>query len=113
MLAWKAARDKQRKIDAIKNKKDHGFVVKHVMHSPAKYLVSERTTNGTKKGSKQEQKQTDKPSRRITRSCTNNMRKIQIESKVDKVREICVTDSGIWLLNSFTSFPLRFVDRIE
>ena len=92
MLAWKAARDKQRRVDAIRNRKDHGFVVKHVMHSPAKYLVSERTTNVIKKGSKQQQqKLTDKPSRRITRSCTNKMRKNQTESRLDKVRKFGIS----------------------
>eukprot|EP00112_Aurelia_sp_Birch-Aquarium-sp1_P025991 Seg895.4 transcript_id=Seg895.4/GoldUCD/mRNA.D3Y31 product="Disks large-associated protein 1" protein_id=Seg895.4/GoldUCD/D3Y31 len=81
MLEWKAARDKQRKIEAIKNKKDHGFVVKHVMHSPGKYLVA---GSARIKMEGKQQQQADKPSRRITRSHTKHMTKIQNERKVDK-----------------------------
>ena len=50
LLAWKAKRDRLKKVEVRKRARHGEFIVKHVKYSPPKYLVGENDTATSKKG---------------------------------------------------------------
>ena len=77
LLAWKARRDHKKEQDVKRRGNNHGFVVKHVKHSPPKYLIGENSN-----AKRQKNKLEEPVVKRVTRSSARIANKTEENRKI-------------------------------